>query len=312
MGMLVASTGLSERDLHNIITNAPVRYKTYTIPKRRGGYRLISQPAREVKALQRVLLESVLCHLPVHVSATSYRLGVSIRDNALVHAGRGPILKVDFKDFFPSIKAKDWALYCEKHSIFDNPLDIFISTKILFHKTKGSEVLRLAIGAPSSPMLSNILMHDFDVMISEVVKHDSVKYSRYADDLTFSAERMGFLKDVRHTLNRVLRDVKSPTLKINDEKTVQTTRKYKRTVTGLVLTNDGKVSIGHERKRAIRATLHHALLGDLNLDQMAYLTGLLAFAESIEPDFVKRMIAKYGIELINRVRGVRLPTRRVE
>lgn len=307
MKMLVESTGLSERDLIQIIINAPVRYKVYAIPKRRGGYRIISQPAREVKALQRVVVENVLRFLPIHEGATAYRIGMSIKDNALAHAGAGPILKFDFANFFPSIKARDWALYCEKNFLFDDPIDVSISTRILFHKSKGSEVLRLAIGAPSSPILSNILMHDFDAQISKAVKDDKVRYSRYADDLTFSAERLGFLKDVRHALNRVIRDLKSPTLKLNDEKTVQTTRKYNRTVTGLVLTNDGKVSVGHDRKRAIRAALHRASLGDLDLDQMAHLTGLLAFVESIEPDFVQRMIARYGIELINRVRGVRLP-----
>ena len=307
--MLAASTGLSERDLNHIVSNAPARYKTYTIPKRRGGYRIISQPAKEVKALQKVLVERVLSQLPVHTSATAYRVGISIRDNALMHVGEGPILKFDFEEFFPSIKARDWVLYCEENSLFDDPLDIFISTKILFHRPKGSKVLRLAIGAPSSPTLSNILMHNFDSLISKSVTEYSVKYSRYADDLTFSAKRMGFLKDVRRTLNRVIHDLKSPTLRINDGKTVQTTRKYNRTVTGLVLTNDGKISVGHERKRAIRAALHHALHDDLNLEQMAYLTGLLAFAQSIEPDFVDRMIAKYGIGLISRVRGVRLPSR---
>ena len=111
--LLVSETGLSEIDVLRIVRNAPIRYKTYLIPKRGDGFRSISQPARELKALQRVLLQEVLAKLPVHPSATAYREGKSIRDNALAHVGGGPIMKFDFKDFFPSIKARDWRLYCE-------------------------------------------------------------------------------------------------------------------------------------------------------------------------------------------------------
>ncbi len=189
---LTRSTGLSDRDVRAIISNAPSRYKTYEIPKRNGGTRIISQPAREVKALQRVIVAEILSTLPVHPSANAYRPGMSIADNAGAHSGDGPILKFDFANFFPSILARDWQLYCEKVSLFADAEDIDLSTKILFQRRKRSTVLRLAIGAPSSPSLSNILLNEFDTEIARRVGVEHVRYTRYADDLTFSANRVGF------------------------------------------------------------------------------------------------------------------------
>jgi RNA-directed DNA polymerase len=300
---LIGVTGLSEHDIRTIVRNAPVRYKTYLISKRSGGYRQISQPAREVKALQRGLVSTFLSDLPVHPAAMAYRPNISIRDNAAVHAKNGPILKFDFKDFFPSIVARDWWEYCNLNSVFENKEDILLSTNILFHRKKGDRILKLAIGAPSSPCLSNVLMRAFDTRISELVADDQVTYTRYADDLTFSARRTGFLTGVERALRRVLREIKSPMLTINEEKTILATRKYKRMVTGLILTNEGRVSIGHERKRNIRAALHHAEQGKLTKSEQARLGGLLAFVQDVEPEFLSRLIERYGTALISDVKA---------
>ena len=305
---LINATGLNEHDIRMIIRNAPIRYKTYLIEKRNGGMRVISQPAREVKALQRAFVHDVLDKLPIHASATAYRTGLSIKDNALAHVKNGPIMKFDFKDFFPSILALDWIKYCSINSVFDDPDDIFLSTKILFHRSKGSSVLRLAIGAPSSPCVSNVLMNAFDTKLSELISADQVTYTRYADDLTFSARRTGFLTGVERALRHTVREIKSPSLMINERKTVLATRKYRRVVTGLVLTNDGAVSIGHERKRAIRAALHHAHQGKLNDIEQAHLGGLLAFVRDVEPEFYNRMLERYGETLIAKIKTIRIST----
>jgi len=190
--MLISGTGLTEQDILKIVRNAPVRYKTYPIQKRNGGERIISQPARELKALQRVLVQEFLYHLPTHAAATAYKEGISIKANASAHVQNGPILKFDFKDFFPSITSNDWQRYCEQKNLFADPRDILISTNIFFHRRTGSARLQLAIGAPSSPCLSNILMNDFDTQVTEMVRSDKVTYTRYADDLTFSAKKQVF------------------------------------------------------------------------------------------------------------------------
>jgi len=301
---LVAGTGLTERDIRKIISNAPRRYKEYTIPKRTEGVRWIAQPARELKALQRVLEREYLSRLPVHNAAMAYRSGRSIRDNALAHVENGPILKMDFKDFFPSIRVADWESYCHDRGLFPDRLERHQASQILFHKSKGTGHLRLAIGAPSSPHLSNILMYEFDALLTSLAQRDYVVYTRYADDLTFSAKRTGYLTRVQASVRQAIRQIRWPRLIVNDTKTVLATRQYHRQVTGLVLTNDNKVSLGRDRKRELSAGVHYAKRGLLEKEAAAALAGQLSFANSVEPQFIHMLERKYGRDILEKLKRV--------
>jgi RNA-directed DNA polymerase len=309
LNALIEGTGLSEAYVRRIISRAPISYKEYTIPKRDGTRRWIAQPAREVKALQYVLLERFLKDLPVHPAATAYRPGRSIRNNVEPHADNGPIFKFDFENFFPSILAADWHFYCEQRGLFNELDDRAMAANILFHRSKRSSILRLAIGAPSSPHLSNLLMYQFDARIVEIVQRDFVTYTRYADDLTFSAKRTGYLVGVERALKRVIQEIRSPKLRLNQAKTVLATKKYHRQVTGLVISNDGKVSLGRDRKRLIRAALHRESQNKLPQDARVRLSGLLAFVHAVEPEFLDRLVAKYGHAVIDRLKreGIKAP-----
>lgn len=309
--LLVRELRISERAVNQLIASAPERYKVYHIKKRRGGRREIAQPAFEVKVAQKVLMEEVLSKLPVHPAATAYRDGSSIRKNAAIHANvNGPILKYDFKDFFPSITAMSWVSYCEAHHVMDRD-DAIRAGRILFRRPKGGRILRLSIGAPSSPMLSNIMLFEFDQEISRRVERHKITYTRYADDIVFSAERTGNLSVVDGILRSVLNNITSPRLTLNSDKTVLATKKFHRQVTGLVLSNDGAVSLGRDRKRRIRAALHHYKLGKLDKAAAVKLAGTLAFAKDAEPGFHEAMQRVYGAQLIEHlkleVRGYKRP-----
>ncbi len=299
---LVTESGLSESDVVAIALTAPRRYKTYDIPKRTGGSREISQPAKEVKLLQRIFAEAFLSQIPLSDAATAYRPGLSIRDNASAHARGNSILKFDFKDFFPSIQSEDWELFCEETGLFDNEFDIRLSSHLLFFQKSKHSILRLAIGAPSSPILSNVLMKKFDDAVSTAVASDHVIYTRYADDLTFSAARAYNLVDVEKCLRRVIKDSRYPKLRLNEEKTVFATSKYRRFVTGLILTDDGTVSLGRERKREIRAGVHQYTCGKLDPMAIEKLAGMLAFVNAVEPAFLQRLRTRYGQEIIIGIR----------
>jgi hypothetical protein len=112
----------------------------------------------------------------------------------------------------------------------------------------------------------------------------------------------GYLNGVEKVLRKVLSEIKSPHLKINNSKTVLVTKKYRRVVTGLILANDGSVSLGHDRKKIIRAAVHHAMCGKLDKAQCAHLAGLLAFVQDVEPEFLNRLTAKYGYAVIAAIR----------
>ena len=299
--ILLSESGLPRLDLLKIIATAPSRYKVFNIPKRSGGVREIAQPARELKLLQRILVDAVLFNFPVHENAQAYRSGRSILSNATPHAGRMPILKMDFTEFFPRIRSEDWLAFGREQSSLSEE-DLRISSNLLFRRRKGESVLRLSIGAPSSPHLSNLLMIKFDEAVSREAAKRNVSYSRYADDLTFSNQRIGFLKDMIDVVKRASRAVPYPHLEVNNDKTVFVTAASNRTVTGLVLANDGTVGLGRERKRQISASVHRFLQGEMSIIDLRKLAGNLAFANSVEPKFIDWLRKKYGEAAVSRIK----------
>ncbi|MCJ2184544.1 retron St85 family RNA-directed DNA polymerase [Novosphingobium sp. 1949] len=298
--LLIRELRISEREVLHLIATAPERYKVYTIPKRNGGRREIAHPAKELKVAQRAVVNSYLNNLPIHDAAMAYKIGRSIKDNAAYHAGSGSILKYDFVEFFPSITEFAWIAYCDRHAVMDRA-DAIRSGRILFRRPKGGRILRLSIGAPSSPILSNILMHDFDEEVTQLVAEHKIKYTRYADDLTFSAERTGYLTAVDKILRGVIARSKAPKLKINDSKTVLATPKVHRQVTGLILTLDGKVSIGKNKKREIRVKLDYFRKGLLGEREVAPLAGYMSYIWDVERDFYIKMQRHYGEEVLARL-----------
>ncbi len=300
---LVEETGLPQHTLVRIMNRAPSLYKTYFIPKRSSGeLREISQPAAEVKYVQRALVSVLLSQLPVHSAATAYQKGSSIRDNAARHAGDGPILKMDLKDFFPSLRSQDWISYCLRTGCLSDPVDLQLTSHLLFRRAKGHRVLRLAIGAPSSPILSNILMEEFDRRVVSSMENDRVSYTRYADDLTFSAPRTGYINGVERAVATVIRGLTSPKLDINKRKTTYVTRKYHRSVTGLTLANDGRVTIGHQKKREVRSMVHRAISNAMTRDELQVLAGVLAYIQDVEPAFLEVLARKYGPDSIREIK----------
>ena len=106
---------LPQEELLPLIRSAPHRYKVFKIPKRKKGeFRTIAQPAKEVKTLQYWVMQHVLSQFDVHPAATAYKKGMSIAHNARPHTRGRYLLKLDFNDFFPSIKARDFRLFLRK------------------------------------------------------------------------------------------------------------------------------------------------------------------------------------------------------
>lgn len=276
--------------LAKIIQTAPLRYKLFEIPKKSGGMREVAQPAREVKAIQRWIIQELGPSLPVHGCAMAYREGTSIRQNAEAHATSRFMLKLDFTNFFPSILRSDLQLHLDRHCA--NNLDLS-ARKLVAHvccwARRRQPPLRLCIGAPSSPLLSNSVMFNFDSQLAALCAQDGVVYTRYADDITISSRERGKIDRYEAIVNSVVSDLQYPRLTLNEKKTVRASRAGKRVVTGLVLTPDGAVSIGRDRKRLIRAMYHRSLTHELSEKEAQELSGLLAFADSIEPGFSNRL-----------------------
>jgi retron-type reverse transcriptase len=205
---------------------------------------------------------------------------------------------MDFSDFFPSIGPSDLISHIKRHRQSISREDAYAVKKIFFWARKKDPLHKLSIGAPSSPFISNTLMYEFDCKVSEECARIGVRYTRYADDLTFTTNTRGVLFGLLDMVNKTCAEIDYPTLRINSEKTVFSSKGNNRHITGLVLTNDNKVSLGRERKRYFRSLIHRYSLGEMSGEDIYALKGRLAFAKHVEPTFYSAVVQKYGAELI--------------
>ena len=305
---LSAETGVGVEEIRVIMRSASYRYKTYTIPKRAGGRREISQPTPAVKFIQRWLCRNVFSHFPIHDAAQAYKEGANIAANARIHVKQNYLLKVDFENFFPSIRGDDIrSLVNGEQATFEPTLtdeDVELIVKAVCKDGA------LTIGAPSSPVISNVLMYDFDRELSEECQRRRVRYSRYADDIALSTDEPGELAELLKVVTSLLKKPGGPSLTINPNKTVFTSRKRLRRITGIVLTSDCEISIGRRAKRKLRSMIFRYSQGQLPADDAAYLRGYLAFVKSIEPDVISRLELKYGSQVLTRIMGANLVSRK--
>ncbi len=296
---------VSPHELLGFINTAPYRYKVYEIPKRNNrGSRTIAQPTDILKAMQRMALGKFLSDLPVHSSAMAYREGISIKHNAEAHQDNQYLLKMDFSDFFPSIVSDDLIRHFTRHKGALEQEDELVIKKLFFwaQKKDPSNTHRLSIGAPSSPFISNTLMYEFDRLISDECSHTNTTYTRYADDLVFSTNTKNTLTNIAQKVKELCQTIQYPKLEINTKKTTFSSKKNNRHVTGITLTNNNTISLGHKRKRYIRSLIHKFTLNQLNEEEVTALNGFLSFAKHIEPDFHKAIQKKYGHEQIEAIK----------
>jgi len=162
---------------------APRKYKVYKIPKRTTGFRIIAQPAKGLKDIQRAFVQ--LYNFPVHNASMAYMKGKGIRENAAAHAGNQFLLKTDLEDFFNSITPAIFWRCTEMSSAmlphFD-PQDKLYIEQILFWqpiKRRKSKLI-LSVGAPSSPVISNFCMYEFDNRVHAACLNLGIVYKKQA------------------------------------------------------------------------------------------------------------------------------------
>lgn len=287
----------SNDELSDLISTAQFRYKVFEIPKKKEGrFRVIAQPTPEIKLIQRWLLKRVLSKLPIHRSATAYRSGLSISDHAAKHAKNRFLLKMDFKNFFPSISVDD----VRRHLVEVGKMtieDAKVISLLVCWRDKSTGNLCLSIGAPSSPALSNSILYSFDKKVIQICQGYKVRYSRYADDLAFSTNKEEVLSELMKEIHYLCSEIEYPKLEINQEKTVSTSRGFRRVLVGLVLTPEGNISIGRENKRRLRSELYRFSKGLLKEKNIATLRGELAFVWSVEKSFINTLLRQQGREV---------------
>jgi hypothetical protein len=137
--------------------------------------------------------------------------------------------------------------------------------------------------------------------LSAFCEKSKVAYTRYADDLSFSADLSSRLQVVEKLVGELCEKLKSPKLKINHAKTARVSKRTSRRVTGLVLSNDRSVSLGRSEKRRIRASVHYFVTGRLSSEECGQLRGMLGFVNSVEPHYLDKLRRKFGPEVIREI-----------
>ena len=259
------------------------QYHTYTIPKASGGNRLISQPSKELKAVQGWILRAILDNLSVSPACKGFVANTSIRDNALPHIGATAVASIDIENFFPSVKASH--VFSVFRTIGYAPRVASLLTLLCTHNGG------LPQGAPTSPALANLVCLRLDARISGYVGKRGISYTRYADDLTFSSYSYATLARALPFIKKI---VESEGFSLNEDKTRVFGPGRRHTVTGLVVT-PLDVGIGRDRYRELRATLHRLATGSaaaIQKDEIEKLKGFVAYLNSVD-DVRRKRLDKY-------------------
>ena len=246
-------------------------YTTFGIPKRRGGVRTIEAPTPKLKALQRTVLHRLLNGLPMHPAATGFVPGRSIVDNARPHVGQIVVINIDLADFFPSIPRA-------RVEAFFRAIGWSVEASAILSRICARDD-HLPQGAPTSPALSNLVNRKLDTRLDNLARKFGGRYTRYADDLTFSFPK--YPSRTRKVIAHMRAVVEDEGYKIQMKKKVRVQRVHQRqTATGLVV--NATVNAQRARRRKLRAMRHHAQTGRLPEGERARLRGWEAFVGMIK------------------------------
>lgn len=229
-------------------------YDEFEIPKKSGSTRKIRAPFGDLKSVQQKLLKSLssyICSIssdPWHLSH-AFQKDKSCITNAKIHRNKRFVLNLDLKDFFDSIHFGRVCGYFEKNQKFMLPYDVSVVIAQLVCY-KGT----LPQGAPTSPIITNLLCEILDIQLLKISKKYRLDYTRYADDLTFSTNDKHFLKNCTDFLTEIKKKIEKAGFTINEEKTRLQYRDSKQIVTGLVVNQ--KINVDKNFYKNTRAMAH--------------------------------------------------------
>lgn len=313
---LAQAMGISIAELRFLCFHREVahttHYRRFALPKKTGGERIISAPMPRLKRAQYWVLDNMLAKVACHPAAHGFLPGRSIVSNAAPHCGQAVVINLDLKDFFPSIRyprikglfqglgysepiATLLALLCSENVC--NELQVDGERFYVGHKA-GERVLPQ--GAPTSPMLTNILCRQLDRRLQGLASKLGFAYTRYADDLSFSGP-----PDAAALTGRLLRQVHHV---LEDEGFTPHPAKQqvmrsgtRHEVTGIVVNR--QPAVPRQQRRALRAALHQSRSKGLAQatwqGQPASKSVLLGYAQ-----FVQMVNARQGQAMLAQARAL--------
>ena len=288
----------SSEVLKGVVANVERHYDEYKIRKKAGGDRPIEAPDYMLKDIQRWIYLNILCKdtsikdcvhgfIPKSMNKDKVR---GVLTNAAPHAGHDWLINIDLKNFFHTVKLDKVKDYFSSLG-YENEV-VKTLTALCTYKS------RLPQGAPTSPMLSNIIASTMDVMMLKYCNKRGIVYTRYADDLTFSAN-----SDVEvPPIEDIYKIVYLNGFKVNRMKTKVRYKGCRQEVTGLTVTNG--VHVSQRFKKEILRELHfckkfgiYEHYKHLNTTKGLYkewLRGKIMFVRQIDPACGNKMLEQFN------------------
>lgn len=236
--------------------NAPTRYTTFHIAKKRGGVRIIHAPVAGLKAILRCLNFVLLCAYNdgYEDNAMGFIHGKSIKDNAQRHSGKQYVYNIDLKDFFPSID-----LHRVKAILMRSPFDLnhareplaFLLANLccaemeVNRSDENGEIIQmrkavLPQGSPTSPAITNFIARKLDGRLKGAAKRFGATYTRYADDITFSSQHHLYGKNSEF-IQEIGKIIAEQGFSINTSKVRLQRPWFRQEVTGLIVNKQPNV-----------------------------------------------------------------------
>ncbi|MGM0308513.1 hypothetical protein IGK15_001588 [Enterococcus sp. AZ045] len=263
-------------------------YYSFEIPKKNGGFRRINAPDKDLRDIQKSLANILVKYqkaiwdrknIKPYISH-GYEKNKGIMTNAEVHKNKRFVFNVDLKDFFDCFHFGRVRGFFEKNKHFCLPIEV---ATIIAQLTCYNGVLPQ--GAPTSPVITNLICNIFDMRVMKVAKKYKLNYTRYVDDLTFSTNDKNFFFNKELFFENLIIEVENAGFKINDKKTRLQFKDSRQTVTGLVVNK--KINVDRRFYKDTRAMLDSLFRnGSFEIDgylgDIKQLEGRLSFINQIE------------------------------
>lgn len=230
------------------------RYVTFQVPKKKKGeFRTIDAPCAGLKMIQRALNLIFQTIYTPHEAAMGFVPHRSVVTNARVHVGQKYVYNIDLKDFFPSITSGRLfkRLQVAPFSM-DKKMASIVTDLCCYTNADGKNVLPQ--GAPTSPTITNFISEHLDRKLSKLARAYGMRYTRYADDITFSCSSNMFSEDGKFckSLRNIIEEEEH--FKINTDKTRLCHSGERQEVTGLTINEQTNVTRKYVKQ--IRLFLH--------------------------------------------------------
>ncbi len=288
---LASFLDISVKDLTHIlyVKKPDSYYHTFVIPKKSGGDRIISAPAGILKKLQSKLAKAIVKYQTDLINrrkqqqtniSHGFEKGKSIITNARIHRNKRYVVNIDLENYFDTFHIGRVIGYFEKNRYFSFPHDVSASIgQLVCYQGK------LPQGAPSSPVITNLICQILDFRLLRVAKKFKMDYTRYADDLTFSTNNKGFLYYQNDFLLTIASVINRAGFTVNEKKTRIQYRDSRQEVTGIVVNR--KLSVNRDYVRKTRAMAHELYkTGKFMIDgvpgDLAQLEGRFAFINQLD------------------------------